>query len=590
MSGGYYPRLRTGARDLDQIPAHTFDGKRLRKKVQRKTVDYFSSTLRHLEDRLWMRDPRIDCHKIQPDLGYVAQLQSPHGYQSIEMSSVCTKWINSSMNKNRYPVNICKYSPDGRRLLTGLSSGEITLWNALTFNFETLLQAHEDAIRSMVWSNDGQWMVTSDKLGVVKYWQANMNNVVEFQAHNDVVREVCISPTDKKLLTCADDKTLKVFDFATQQEEVSLLGHRWDVKCCDWHPSKGLVASGSKDKLVKLWDPRSGQDIYTIHAHKNTIMKLKFNSNGNWFVTASRDQMCRLFDLRHLKEEVKIFRGHTGDVQTVAWHPMHEKLFVSGCLEGSIKYWSADNDKCIGSIDEAHDSHVFALDWHPLGHVIASSSNDHATKFWTRNRPGDDMKDKYNLNIPEDELNEDGTVMTRVDANNLPGSNSFQPDHKPTALPGLNTTMTIQRNKERYADIPNLSNTPSSRPQQNSIHHSRYQNMKGNTSSSNINAITANNNGIPNTHIHPSRFQNMKQSNNQSINPPLPFNNNNNNRPNPNQRPPMFLPRGAPPPIPNGFMRFPPPPISNNNNSNPRFPTPNLNMRPPFPPNMNNYR
>lgn len=30
--------------------------------------------------------------------------------------------------------------PDGRRLLTGSSSGEFTLWNAQTFNFETILQ------------------------------------------------------------------------------------------------------------------------------------------------------------------------------------------------------------------------------------------------------------------------------------------------------------------------------------------------------------------------------------------------------------------------------------------------------------------
>lgn len=33
-----------------------------------------------------------------------------------------------------------KWTPDGRRLITGASSGEFTLWNGLTFNFETILQ------------------------------------------------------------------------------------------------------------------------------------------------------------------------------------------------------------------------------------------------------------------------------------------------------------------------------------------------------------------------------------------------------------------------------------------------------------------
>lgn len=32
------------------------------------------------------------------------------------------------------------WTPEGRRLVTGASSGEFTLWNGLTFNFETILQ------------------------------------------------------------------------------------------------------------------------------------------------------------------------------------------------------------------------------------------------------------------------------------------------------------------------------------------------------------------------------------------------------------------------------------------------------------------
>lgn len=46
----------------------------------------------------------------------------------------------------------------------------------------------------------------------------------------------------------------------------------------------------------------------------------------------------------------------------------------------------------------AHDSIVWTLAWHPLGHILCSGSNDHTVKFWTRNRPGDQMRDKYNLN------------------------------------------------------------------------------------------------------------------------------------------------------------------------------------------------
>jgi len=55
-------------------------------------------------------------------------------------------------------------------------------------------------------------------------------------------------------------------------------------------------------------------------------------------------------------------------------------------------------DKEVGGIEQAHDSIVWTLAWHPLGHILCSGSNDHTSKFWTRNRPGDLMRDKYNLN------------------------------------------------------------------------------------------------------------------------------------------------------------------------------------------------
>jgi polyadenylation factor subunit 2 len=65
--------------------------------------------------------------------------------------------------------------------MTGSSSGEFTLWNGLTFNFETILQAHDRAVRAMEWSRNDTWMLSADDAGVVKYWQSNMNNLKEIQ-------------------------------------------------------------------------------------------------------------------------------------------------------------------------------------------------------------------------------------------------------------------------------------------------------------------------------------------------------------------------------------------------------------------------
>ncbi|XP_054711536.1 pre-mRNA 3' end processing protein WDR33-like [Uloborus diversus] len=392
-----FPAHRQHAQTANQ--AIEFDGKRLRKAVTRKTVDYNSAVIKHLEARVWQRDYR-DRRAMQPDPAYYTEMTPPLSMPDNPINSVTTKFVRTSTNKMRCPIFCVAWTPEGRRLVTGASSGEFTLWNGLTFNFETILQAHDSPVRCMVWSHNDVWMVTGDHAGYVKYWQSNMNNVKMFQAHKEPLRGISFCPIDTKFVTCSDDGTVRIWDFLKCFEEKILRGHGADVKCVDWHPQKSLIVSGSKDSQqpIKLWDPKSGQSLATVHAHKNTVMDARWNKNGNWLLTASRDHLIKLFDIRNMSQEMQTFRGHKKEATTLAWHPTHEGLFSSGGSDGCIMFWVVGADKEVGCMEQAHDSCVWSLAWHPLGHILCSGSNDHSSKFWTRNRPGDRMRDKYNLN------------------------------------------------------------------------------------------------------------------------------------------------------------------------------------------------
>jgi polyadenylation factor subunit 2 len=125
---------------------------------------------------------------------------------------------------------------------------------------------------------------------------------------------------------------------------------------------------------------------------------LQWNKNGNWLATAARDQLVKIYDIRMMKE-LQTFRGHKKEVCSVAWHPQHEALLATGGSEGSIMFWTMGQSEPSGGMENAHDSNVWSLDWHPVGHILVSGSNDHTTRFWTRNRPGESMQDKFNVGI-----------------------------------------------------------------------------------------------------------------------------------------------------------------------------------------------
>ncbi|KAH9606195.1 hypothetical protein KSS87_016807 [Heliosperma pusillum] len=381
----------------DSAAAHgdSFAAKRMRRNTQRRAVDYTSTLVRYIQVRLSQRDLR-DRTILQPTPAAAIDLLPPAAYSDNPSTSFAAKFVHTSLNKNRCSINRVLWTPNGRRLITGSQSGEFTLWNGQSFNFEMILQAHEQAVRSMVWSHNENWMVTGDDGGSIKYWQNNMNNVkANKSAHKESVRDLSFCRTDLKFCSCSDDTTVKVWDFARCQEEKSLTGHGWDVKSVDWHPTKSLLVSGGKDNLVKLWDAKSGKELSSFHGHKNTVLCVKWNDNGNWVLTASKDQIIKLYDIRAMKE-LESFRGHKKDVTSLAWHPFHEEYFVSGSYDGSIFHWLVGHETPQIEIQNAHDGAVWDLSWHPVGYILCSGSNDHTTKFWCRNRPGDTGRDKYN--------------------------------------------------------------------------------------------------------------------------------------------------------------------------------------------------
>ena len=63
---------------------------------------------------------------------------------------------------------------------------------------------------------------------------------------------------------------------AEAMAESTLKGHGWDVTCVDWHPQKGMLASGSKDNNIILWDAKAGRAITKLHAHKNMVTQCRY--------------------------------------------------------------------------------------------------------------------------------------------------------------------------------------------------------------------------------------------------------------------------------------------------------------------------
>lgn len=342
-------------------------------------------------------------------------------------TSLTSKFINAKVDKKmKSGINAMSWQPNGGRLVAGYQGGFIILWNGLHFKFENPIPCNDlnCAIIDLIWSHNGDFMLTVDQRNLLKVWQSNFNVIEQWNIHaeNNPVRQLCFSPSDRKFATCSDDTTVKIWDLSTQTEEKTI-ENGINVFSVDWHPCRSLIASGTKDGAVRLADPRTGTILSRLMIHKNAVMKVQWNQNGNWILSCGKDSTVRLIDTR-MMTEMMTFQGHEKDVYTIAWHPTQQELFVSGGYTGEMHWWCVGSERPIYSLTTAHSQAINQLRYHPLGHILASAGKEGIIKFWVRNRAGNDVT-KSSTQI---EANLEHSVIqansSQIDIPGLPSYNS----------------------------------------------------------------------------------------------------------------------------------------------------------------------
>jgi len=77
---------------------------------------------------------------------------------------------------------------------------------------------------------------------------------VLIKAHSGAVRGLSWSWDGAHLLSCSDDKSVKIWSLPSRRFQCSFLGHTNWVRTACFGPDSTTVASGSDDTTVRLFD------------------------------------------------------------------------------------------------------------------------------------------------------------------------------------------------------------------------------------------------------------------------------------------------------------------------------------------------
>jgi len=167
-------------------------------------------------------------------------------------------------------------------------------------------------------------------------WASNL------QGHTSQVNSVAFSPDGKRLATGAADHTVKIWDFATGKDVLTLQGHTSQVTSVAFSPDGKRLATGAWDTAAKIWDLATGKELLTLQGHNGLIESIAFSPDGKR-LAAGANNTAKIWDLA-TGEGLLTLQGHTSQVNSVAFSPDGKRL-ATGSLDATAKVWDLATGK-----------------------------------------------------------------------------------------------------------------------------------------------------------------------------------------------------------------------------------------------------
>ncbi|KAJ3195275.1 Splicing factor 3B subunit 3 [Irineochytrium annulatum] len=186
-----------------------------------------------------------------------------------------------------------------------------SIWNLDNLECMATLQGHQDGINSIILLGDSKLASTSSDR-TIKIWDIATQSLLHtIEDCSSEVLDATSSP-DMLFASCFD-ASIAVFDLNTFTKRHTMRGHNWEVWKVGY--SDGVLFTGSFDHTIKRWDPRTFTETCTLIGHK-TPTCINQLAIGNFSGTRAQEIIvARSSVLELLKVD-----SATGKIHTILSH------------------------------------------------------------------------------------------------------------------------------------------------------------------------------------------------------------------------------------------------------------------------------
>ncbi|KAL2374723.1 hypothetical protein RJ035_001181 [Blastomyces gilchristii] len=263
-------------------------------------------------------------------------------------------------------------------------------WNPSLLTLE-----HSDSARQMLFSPDGQLLISSD-LDMPKAWDTTTGVIrgafpdISISLFGTDLRKMALSP-DGKSLACSSafDNNIRLWDVKMVLVLCTFEGHTARVDSIAFSPSGECVTSTSRDRCIRIWDTKTGRSKILFNRERKLVTASKYDDptgvvfcpNGDFIAGYTDNHQVRIWDTKTYNPLGTLTHSH--QILTMSFSP-DGKFIASSSSDGVVRIWDPVTAALCGILTQSKPGYSYRMSpftFSPDGRTIACITND-AIEIW----------------------------------------------------------------------------------------------------------------------------------------------------------------------------------------------------------------
>jgi WD40 repeat protein len=293
-------------------------------------------------------------------------------------------------------INDGTWSPDGRWVVTGAASGQVTILDSSTGKVQHELQGPGESTLAVAWSPDGRYVAATGAFGGARIW-ASTSGALVMTAEAPANRwssHLSWKPDSTHLAVAGTDGWAVIADVetATTTPLTPPKGYpHIDWLWVEYAPNGESLALAGENGQAGVWND-DGEQIATHNAPRGRVDTIRWSPDGHTIVTAGADHIARLWSPGGtLRKELT---GHRGAILHVAFVPAvndEPATLLTASMDNTVRSWGVDKGVHRMTF-RGHAAGVRRVDVRADGGRFVTASGDWTARLWSPRNASESVK------------------------------------------------------------------------------------------------------------------------------------------------------------------------------------------------------